>query len=540
MVRNRRIINRLTDKSVYLFISLVILIFIFYPYAAIFFAAFIKGGTSYLSFLRGHVILLGHSVFVAVLTMVLSLLVTVALAVIQVFLHRRWRSVLRLILLVTMVAPPFVTSLAYINLFGRRGMITYGLLHLSLNPYGPQGIILMQTVSFSSLNALVLLSVIQTIDPALINSARSLGASPTAIVHDIILPALRPGTMVVALISFIRSLADFQTPTIIGGSYQVLASAGYYAMISLGNLHLAALINITLAIPAVAGFFVYIHYGRSLTLQQHGLTASQGAFPLAKRGWYWYGSLLVAVIFYLVLVLQYGSIFMNAVAEPEMGHYHLSLQPLYQTSFYVDGGTIARTVGYSLIAGFLGSLLSFLIIYYRQVRRSRWMQLMEMVGTLPYILPGTFFGLGYLYAFSTKPLVMTGTAAIVLVNLIFKQVAFSTKAANAVVSRLPMTYFKTVRDLGGATVAEWRDVFFPLTRSGFALTFLNGFISTMTTIGSIIFLVHPGQELLTLVMFDVVQQNEYQVASVIACLIILICLVAAGVIFGAFRLSRKD
>ena len=85
MVRNRRIINRLTDKSVYLVISLVILIFIFYPYAAIFFAAFIKGGTSYLSFLRGHVILLGHSVFVAVLTMVLSLLVTVALAVIQVF-----------------------------------------------------------------------------------------------------------------------------------------------------------------------------------------------------------------------------------------------------------------------------------------------------------------------------------------------------------------------------------------------------------------------------------------------------------------------
>lgn len=539
-MRARRVTNRLAYVTTYLMVLLAILTFIFYPYAAILFQALVKGGTHYILFIRHNVTLLGHSLFVASTTTLFSLITTLALNIMQTFLKPFWRRSLQLTLLVTMVSPPFVTSLAYINLFGRRGLITYDLLHLAFNPYGPQGIILMQTVSFSSLNALLLISITQRINPGLINSARSLGATPTRILLDVIIPAIKPGIMVVALVSFIRSLADFQTPTIIGGSYQVLASAGYYAMISMGNLHLAALINITLAIPAIIGFFIYIHYNRSLTMLQHGLVDNQRELILPKRGLLWYSSTLVSVIFYLVLVLQYGSIFLNAITEQRWGHYYFSLGPIEQTAFFISPEIIGRTIGYSIIAGFLGSLISFLIVYYHQVHHSQLMKLLEMVGTLPYILPGTFFGLGYLYAFSTKPLILTGTATIVIINLIFKQVAFATKAANAVVTQVPTTYFKSIYDLGGSTIAEWRDVFFPLTKRGFALTFLNGFISTMTTIGSIIFLVHPGQELLTLVMFDVVQQNEYQVASVIACFIILICLIVAGIVIALINLTERN
>lgn len=165
------------------------------------------------------------------------------------------------------------------------------------------------------------------------------------------------------------------------------------------------------------------------------------------------------------------------------------------------------------------------------------MRLIEMIGTFPYILPGTFFGLGYLYAFSKPPLAITGTTAIVVINVIFKQVTFATKAAKASVNQVHPIYFQTVHDLGGTVLNEWNDVFFPMTKQGFALTFLNGFISTMTTIGSIIFLVHPGQNLMTLVMFDVVQSGEYQVAAVIACMIILICVIMAGIVFLLIHLS---
>ncbi|WP_225349475.1 ABC transporter permease family protein [Limosilactobacillus oris] len=120
-MRTQRATNRLAYSITYLAILIAILVFIFYPYAAILTQALTKGGTNYLLFIQHNLTLLWHSLFVAILTTVLSLITTLALTILQLFLKHHWRQVLRLILLVTMVAPPFVTSLAYINLFGRAG-----------------------------------------------------------------------------------------------------------------------------------------------------------------------------------------------------------------------------------------------------------------------------------------------------------------------------------------------------------------------------------------------------------------------------------
>lgn len=527
------------DKFVYLIITLSILIFILYPYLSIFVQSLSETGQKITDFWSENFVLTQHSVVVALITMVLSLIFSVAVTINFAFLSKQKQKILRLFLLVTMVSPPFVTSLAYITLFGRRGMITHDLLQLTINPYGPQGIILMQTLSFTSLNALVLIGLLKKIEPSMINSARSLGAKTDAIIKDVIFPLLRPGIVVVTLISFIRSLADFQTPTIIGGSFKMLASEGYFAVISFGDIHRAALINLTLAIPALIGFFLYIKYDRDISSVHHGTASGELGIPLSKKGFIFPITAVLSLLFYLALLLQYGSIIINAITVKNMGHFQLSWQPLIASKIYLND-TIFRTIIYSIIAGLLGSLISFFIIYYGQVRNSKWMRLIEMIGTFPYILPGTFFGLGYLCAFSKPPLAITGTTAIVVINVIFKQVAFATKAAKASVNQVHPIYFQTVHDLGGTVLNEWNDVFSPMTKQGFALTFLNGFISTMTTIGSIIFLVHPGQNLMTLVMFDVVQRGEYQVAAVIACMIILICVIMAGIVFLLIHLSERS
>lgn len=59
---------------------------------------------------------------------------------------KKMGKVLETILLISMVSPPFIASLAYIQLFGRNGLITKGILGLSLNPYGWLGVVVMQTL----------------------------------------------------------------------------------------------------------------------------------------------------------------------------------------------------------------------------------------------------------------------------------------------------------------------------------------------------------------------------------------------------------
>src|SRR5690606_5676070 len=104
----------------------------------------------------------------------------------------------------TMISPPFLSFLAYIMLFGRRGFITHDILGLTLNTYGWQGIVLMQSLSSSSMNAFILTGIINRIDKDIIKSSLDLGANTSYTIRKIILPMMKPGILNVALLTFVR------------------------------------------------------------------------------------------------------------------------------------------------------------------------------------------------------------------------------------------------------------------------------------------------------------------------------------------------
>ena len=152
------------------------------------------------------------------------------------------------------------------------------------------------------------------------------------------------------------------------------------------------------------------------------------------------------------------------------------------------------------------------------------MKVIDTIANLPYIIPGTFFGLGYLLFFRSPPIAITGTAAIVVLNVLFKQLPFSTRASSAAMMDIDTNTLNSIRDLGGSSINEITDGVLPLSRNSIMISMINAFTTTMTTVGTIIFLVYPGKKLMTLVMFDVIQSGKYGVGSVIAFYIILICL----------------
>ena len=106
------------DRLILLLLLSGVLLFILWPIACI-----------ALRSLRG-----ADSVFVGVFTAVLSTILSLSAALVCAT-ARGWKKTLcMVIMLVAMVSPPFVSSLAYIQLYGRRVWITFRLLHLSLNP----------------------------------------------------------------------------------------------------------------------------------------------------------------------------------------------------------------------------------------------------------------------------------------------------------------------------------------------------------------------------------------------------------------------
>lgn len=536
---NKKKWYKMIDWMLIVSIILLITVFILVPFLFVFKEAFIVNDEFSLSnftavFTRQRH-LLNNSLIMSFIATILTTVVSIAVAL-YYFIAGKWtKRVIFLILSITMISPPFVTSLSYITLFGRRGLITYDLLKLRIFPYGMWGIILMQTLGGFPLKSLVLISYLQSIDSSIINSARSLGAKSNHIIRDILLPQIRPGINIVLLLSFLGSLADFGTPTIIGGSFEVLATEAYLAVIADGNLGKAAAINIIILLPALLAFIIY-----SRTFKD-GVNVSKGSsiyqVKMQAKGWYYRAVQGLSIFFLTWISIQYLTIVLTAFTKKYRGHYSFTIDHVVKTLPYLNQ-IVPRTIVFSLIAALIGGVFGILIGYYLKIRKFPLMKGIDFVATLPYIIPGTFFGLGYILAFKGFPFYLTGTSMIVILNLVFKQMPFTTKVGSAAMEEISPDMLHSVRDLGGSRVDEIKDIVFPVSLNALTVSFANSFTESMTTIGSIIFLVTPSSKLLTLVLFELVSGSKYDIAAVLSLVIMIICL-AINLIFLSINKWRK-
>lgn len=500
------------------------ILFILLPFIFVFKESFFVDGRlsleNFTYLLTKRRILIKNTLVLGVVSTILS---SAASLIVSIYLYlspKRRRSILLAILFITLISPPFVTSLSYINLFGRRGFITYGLLGLSLNVYGMWGIAVMQTISHLSLNVLLIYGFLKTLSPDIINSARNLGAKTDNIIVDIIFPKAKAGLKAVILLSFFRAIADFGTPAIIGGKFNVLALESYFAVIAEGNLSKASAMNILILIPSI---LIFIFYQNNLSAMAETSGFDRVELEIKRNGIIYYIFSVISLLLISALTVLYVTIIFSAFTRMKDGSLTFTLQNLIDTKPYITGAMI-RSIVYSLISAVGGSIIGLLIGYYLQIRKLKAMKAVDFIANLPYIIPGTFFGLGYLLFFKNPPIAITGTAAVVVLNVVFKQLPFSARVGSSQMESIDRETLDSVKSLGGNNMNALYDVVLPLSKEGLKVSFINGFTTTMTTIGSIIFLVYPGRKVLTLVMFDVIQSGKYNIGSVIALIIILICL----------------
>ena len=518
----------LPDALLPLFLAAGVVLFILYPTLCLVLGSFrAEGGYSlalYRNLIAGNRGLLWNSLLTSTLSAVLSTVFSLAIAAKIASSGRRLRAALMLILLIAMVSPPFVSSLAYIQLFGRQGWITRRLLNLSLNPYGWKGIVVLQTLSFAPLNVLFLLGMLEKIDDDLLQAARDLGASPFQALRDVALPLIRPGIVACLLLAFIRALADFGTPIVIGGRFDTLASEIYMQILGYADLGAASALNMLIFLPAALLFFVYRRQmERSSDLLAgggHGIARSR---RLQVGGLF--GLLLDVVTggFFLAMVLQYGCIFAGGFMKSIRGRTFFTWEHLERIFLY-DMGSVVRSVVYALVVAAVGTLFAMLFAYYVERRRVPGSGILDFVATMPRMIPGTCFGIGYILAFNGAPLKLTGTAAIVVLNMLFRQLPNATKICSASLSQIPFSLEEAARNLGADRLQVIGQIVLPNLRSAFFTGFVYNFTSAMTTAGAILFLVHPRQKIAVFRLFDAVTTGEYGVASLISTLIIVITL----------------
>lgn len=531
------------DKLFYIIAVIPVIIFILWPITALFIKSIFPDGKFtlelYGSLFKENIPIIINSIWVCFFSTTLSVIIGTVIAVYTFYTSKLKKRLITLLLMLTMISPPFLSSLSYILLFGKRGFITADLLHLNVNPYGWHGIVVMQTFSEISLAALILIGGLSTIPSSIIEAGKDLGSKSGDVVWRIILPMLKTSMIAVFFVVFVKNIADFGTPIIVGGNFKMLATEAYKGVISYGEIGKAATISFLIFLPIV---FIFLIYRRELVnsnvmgnfSEKSGQTKEK-VYELPKYLKIIFG--LITLLFAIYMLIQYTSIFISAITSNRGNRFHWTLEYVESFSF-TKIPSLVRSVVYSLIAGLVSSFLGVLFSYYIDRRKIRFSKSFDFIAALPYILPGPFFGIAYILVFNNPPLLLTGTGAIVVLNCIFRQMPVTTKAASANLHQISSLTEDAARDLGTPRISVFFRVILPQLKPAFFIGFINTFTATMTTVGAIIFLITPSAKVATVELFNVIRDGDYRMASVIASLLILVIL-TVNILFSILVLREK-
>ena len=204
---------------------------------------------------------------VMIATLALSLVVTVATLVLStaaaLFLGRArfpGRSVLVAMLTFPLAFPGVVVGFMVIILAGRQGLIGQASQELGLGrtvfAYSMGGLFLGYLYFSIPRVLLTVMAAVETIDQALPEAARSLGAGPLAVLRDVTLPALRPALVASGAIAFATAMGAFGTAFTLATDIDVLPMLIYTEFTLQANFATAGALSIMLGLVTWAALAV--------------------------------------------------------------------------------------------------------------------------------------------------------------------------------------------------------------------------------------------------------------------------------------------
>ena len=523
-------------RGLWFFVVSILLIFVVWPIGAVLFESILKDGrfstAAYTGLFLKNAGLVADSFILAGGVALCTLPLSVLIALRLVYGPKRGSSWIIGALALSTISPPFLCSMAYLMLFGRRGLITWRLLGIEWNPYGFHGVLMMETVSLVGLSALLITASLRQVDGALERASLDTGASPLLTLRLVSLPLALPGIAAAGMLILVRALSDFGTPLFLRGRFQVLASRAYNILIGVGDFPLACAMNVLLIIPAIGILYLRGRMSGRMSdsfsiglAEERSLNLPSGFLMILNT---------VTWAFVIIQALVYGLIFLGSVTQTWGVNFAFTAKHL-SGIFRFRTDSILRSLISSVIAGVGGCTVAALTAYLMEGAGNKVRRTVQTVVDLPYLMPGTFFGVGYLLVSSQLPFSI-GTSFLIAMSCLFRQLSPSLRAVQAGMAQIDPSLTNAVSDLGGGTLHVLKDLIFHSLLPFMRLGFFNAFSAAMTTTGPIIFLVSPYARVASIELFESINEGDFGAASAMGTFLIL---TVAAVNAIAWRMGKQ-
>ena len=468
------------------------------------------------------------------------------------------RSIIDLAALLPFVTPPLIGAVAWSLLAApRTGVINviarqFGATHPVVNIYSMTGLIFVMGIYMSPFVFLTVKAVMDQMDARLEDASLIAGAGVWRTARHVVLPLCMPGILSAAILVFTRTLEEFAIPSILGtpsGIYTITTYIFYQAVSYTPPRY---------EIAALLASFIMGATGLALGLQARLLgsgrrftTVSGKGQParLIDLGRWRYATLGYAMIYILLAVvlpyavLIYAAFIKTLGRAPVPGNLTFSHFVTTFSSTYDAATGLMNSIVLAGGGATLATLLTLVVSYVIVNARGAGGRALELITSIPLAMPGPVMAVAMLWAYAGAPFMLYGTLWILLLAYITHYIPYSVRTISGSLRQMSTELEQAAAICGAARAQAFRDVVFPLVRSGVLAGWLLMFVSMIRELSASIFLFVPGTQTVSVSLVERWEEADFSAVAVLSLTLVAVSLTVTVIVrrvlgrpaFGLYR-----
>ena len=503
-------------------------IFILYPFGRLFMQSFFEDGkftfANYVKFFgkASYRKVLGNTMKVSISATLLGVLLGLPMAYVSSRFNIWGKKAINACVVLSMLSPPFIGAYSWILLLGKAGYITkffentFGWDIGSI--YGFKGILLVFTLKLFPYVYMYTSTALQNFDSALEEASESLGVHGFARIRRVTLPIIMPTILSAALIVFMTSMADFGTPVLIGRGYKVLTVLIYERYLS--EVSTQASFASAMAVVAVI-FTMAVLFLQKWILNRKSYTMSAMRPPevvklstgkrILASAFVW----LVALIAMLPQITIIITSFRNTNGSQFVEGFGLENYRAIASRV----GSIKNTYMFSIMAIVLMMVLGLHLPYIIVRRRGKVANVLDTLAMFPYVIPGSVIGIGMVLAFNTKPLILTGTVAIMVIAYTISKLPFTLRSSIGTLYQIEPAIEEASISLGEPPMKTFFKTTAVLMLPGMLSGAVLSFVATINELSSTIILYTGGTSTISAAIYTTLFADAYGPAAALSTIL---------------------
>ena len=450
------------------------------------------------------------------------------------------RGLVEILIIITMLSPPFIGAYSWILLLGRSGAITtfvkdvFGIQMPAI--YGFPGMLMVFTTQMYSLVYLYVSGALKNLDRSMLEASECFGCIGIRRVLKVVVPLIGPTMLSAGLLVFMRSMADFGTPQLIGEGYRTmpyLISNEFISEVG-GNSGFAAALSVLMVLLTTVLFLGQKMAARKFS---YSMSAVNPIEPQTLRGWKAAAvHLMVYVPVFIGLLPQITvtyTAFQNTNGVRFVEGYSLNS---FSKALSKLSSSVGNTLLYSLIAVLIIVVLGTLIAYLTVRRHTTAVSILDSLTMMPYIIPGSVMGIALLLGFSSKPIKLMGTAAIIILAYILRRMPYTIRSASAILMNIHPSVEEASMSLGASKLKTFVKITAPMMRNGVISGAILSWMTIISELSASVLLYVTKTQTLTIAIYTEVVRGNYGTA---AALSVMLTTVTVLVLMIFFKVSGK-